>query len=233
MELRDQLLPLALIFVIIGTIVQSINGPNLVVPELVNNINIVQCATIQFNNIKCSAPIKLFIRRLLSSKRHAFPNQMVINGNMFIRLGRKLKLANDHLVMVHLHNTHIFNFNLYRTCWKNNVRFSVVEFSTTNKTCDSCVLYKDQYQTKCGFITAIVYDAKQECYAVLHKVNTDRQDSLMFKNKNVINPFIFWGHLTDPPQMLVVHFNDIIVKLAYSKQETFHFYRYPNVVEST
>jgi hypothetical protein len=56
----------------------------------------------------------------------------------------------------------------------------------------------------------------QECYAVLHKV--------------YINPFIFWGNLADPPQIMAVHLKDII---AHSKQEVFDFYQYSNTVEST
>lgn len=102
-----------LILIIVGTIIQSINGPNLIISELINNINIVQCATVEFNKINCSAPVKLFIRRLFSSKRHAFPDQQLINKNAFIRLGRKLKLENDHPVMVHLHNTHVSSFHVY------------------------------------------------------------------------------------------------------------------------
>ena len=201
---------------------------------MINNINIVQSATIQFNDTKLSTPIKLFIRRLLTSKRHAFPDHKITNGNTLIRLGRRLKLTNDHVVMMHLHNTHVFNFDLYKSCWKNNIRFSIFQSnSTTNKICDSCVLFKDQHQTNCGFVTAIVYDSKQECYVVLHKIHIHRQASFTFKNKKIINPFIFWGDLTDPPQMITVHLNDIFVKLAYSKQEMFHFYQYPNVVEST
>jgi hypothetical protein len=55
----------------------------------------------------------------------------------------------------------------------------------------------------------------------------------MFKKKKVVNPFIFWGQLTDPPDMVTIGIDDIIVKLAHSKQEVFHFYQYPNTVEST
>ncbi len=80
---------------------------------------------------------------------------------------------------------------------------------------------------------AIVYDSKQECSMVLYKVNIDRQGSFTYNNKHVMNPFIFRGNLTDPPEMMTVHLKDIIVKVAHSKQEAFHFYQYPNTVEST
>jgi len=60
------------------------------------------------------------------------------------------------------------------------------------------------------------------------------RDSLTFKNKYVLNPFIFWGQLTDPPHLVTIHIQDIIVKLGYSKAEQiFHFFQYPNIVEST
>jgi hypothetical protein len=102
-----------------------------------------------------------------------------------------------------------------------------------NKTSDFCVLFKDQQQTSCGFIMAIAYGSKQECYVALHKVNIDGHDSFIYNNKHVINPFIFWGNLTDPPEIMTVHLKDILVKVAYSKQDAFHFYQYPNTVEST
>ncbi len=200
---------------------------------MINNINIVQCATLEYNNTVCHKPVQLFIQRLFLSKRHGFPDQKVIGENGFIRLGRKLELANDHIVMVHLRNKHVFHFGLYETCWKNSVRFNIIDFNSTSKICDSCVLFQDQEKTSCGFITAIVYDSEPQCYVVLHKVHIDRYDSFVFKNKHVINPFIFWGNLTDPPQMKTVHLRDVIVKLAHSKQEAFHFYQYPNTVEST
>ncbi len=44
------------------------------------------------------------------------------------------------------------------------------------------------------------------------------------KNKRLVNPFIFWGQLSDPPNMVTIPIDDIIVKLAYSKQDTFHFF---------
>ncbi len=109
------------------------------------------------SNISCSTSVKLFIRSLFSSKRHVFHGQKTINENGSIRLGHKLKLVNDHIVLVHLHNMHAYNFDLYETCWKNHVRFNTIEFNSTNETCDSCVLFRDEQQTSCGFIRAILF----------------------------------------------------------------------------
>jgi hypothetical protein len=72
--------------------VQSINGPNVIISKLINNID-------------CYTPVKLFIQRLFSSKRHAFPGQKVINENGFIRLARELRLANDHLAFPRKYQT--------------------------------------------------------------------------------------------------------------------------------
>ncbi|CAF3153953.1 unnamed protein product [Rotaria sp. Silwood2] len=217
----------------VGSIVQSVNGPTLVVSELINNLNILQCATAQLNDIPFSTSIKLFIRRLFSSKQLAFPNQQSINKNKSVRLGRKFKPSNDHIVMTYLHNSQISNFSLHQTCWKNNVQFSIYESSSTSKNSDSCVLFKDKHEIKCGFIMAIIYDMKQQCNMVLHTVSIDQQDSFTFKKKTVVNPFIFWGQLSDPRNMVTIPIDDIIVKLAYSKQDIFHFFQFPNIVEST
>ena len=220
-------------FAFSGTIVQSINGPNLVLSELISNINIAQCATVEFNDVKYHKSLRLFIHRMFSSKRCALPNQKTADEHGSIRLGRKFELPINHPVMVHLHDTHVLNFTLYETCWKNNLQFSVYHPNSTSKTCDSCVLFKEQNETNCGFLAAIFYDSNQRCNVVLHKVHIDRHDSFTFKTKNVVNPFIFYGQLTDPPHMVTVHIDAIVVKLAHSKQEIFHFYQYPNTVEST
>jgi hypothetical protein len=38
-------------FIILGTIVQSVNGPNLVALELISNINIAECASVEYNDV--------------------------------------------------------------------------------------------------------------------------------------------------------------------------------------
>ena len=53
------------------------------------------------------------------------------------------------------------------------------------------------------------------------------------QKKIVVNPFIFWGQLSNPPNMVTIPIDDIIVKLAYSKQDIFHFFQFPNTVKST
>ena len=65
------------------------------------------------------------------------------------------------------------------------------------------------------------------------KIPIDRHDSFTCSNKHVMNPFIFWGNFTYPPEIMTIHLKDIILKIANSKQEAFHFYQYPNTVGST
>jgi hypothetical protein len=202
---------------------------------LINNINLVQCATAEFHNFNFSMSLKLFLRRMFSSKRQALPTQKTIDENHFIRLGRTLELPNDHTVLTHLHNIHILNFSLHETCWKRNVQFSVYDSSSTAKNSDSCVLYKnDRDEISCGFIVAIVSDSNHRCDLTIHTVYIDRGDSLTFKKKYVFNPFIFQGQLTDPPHLVTIDIQYITVKIAYSKVENvFHFFQYPNTAEST
>ncbi|CAF2096875.1 unnamed protein product [Rotaria magnacalcarata] len=218
---------------VIGSIVQSVNGTNLIIPELTNNINILKCATAQLSEINPSTHLHGFIRRLFSSKRQALPRQASPDDNRSIRLGRKLTLTYDHITMVYLRQKQVFNFCVHETCWKNNIRFSIHESSSNTKTCDSCVLFKENHETNCGFIVAIISDAMNQCYTLIHTVRIERRDTLVINKKKLVNSFMFWGQLTNPPNMVMVHINDIVVKLAHSKQDIFHFFRYPNTVEST
>ena len=221
--------------IIIGSIVQSINGPNLIVSELTNNINILQSSTKQFNTANFNTSLKLFIHRLFSSKRQALSNEKSINENNAIRFGKKFELPDDHTVMNYLRTTHMLNYSLHRTYWKNNVKFSIHDYKSTAKNSDSCLLYKcDLSKVNCGFIAAIIRQSEQQCHIVIHTINISRQDSFTLKNKHVVNPFIFWGRLTDPPHRLIINIQDIIVKIAYNKQdEVFHLFQFPNTVEST
>ncbi|CAF4644078.1 unnamed protein product [Rotaria socialis] len=218
---------------VIGSIVQSVNGPNLIVSELTNNINILKCATVELDTIDYAAPLHLFICRLFSPKRQALPRQVTTKQNKSIRLGCRLELPNDHIVMAYLGEKQIFNFSLHGTCWKNNVQFSVYESSSNSSNCDSCVLFKEKHETNCGFIMAIIHNSRKQCYAVVHTIRIDGRDFLSIKKKNVVNPFIFWEQLTDPPHIVRIDINDITVKLAHSKQDIFHFFQFPNTVEST
>ena len=44
----------------------------------------------------------------------------------------------------------------------------------------------------------------------------------------------FWGHSTDFPKFVLTTLKNIIVKLAYKKEDDlFHFFQFPNTVEST
>ena len=220
-------------FITVGSIVQSINGPTSVVPKLINILNALECVTAQLSDIPFRTPLKLFIHGLFYSEQRIFPNQKSINTNKPIRFGRKFKLPNDHIVMAYLHSKQISNFSIHQTCWKNNVQFSINESGSTSKTSDSCVLFRDRHETKCGFIVAIIYDIKQKCNMILHTVCIDQRDSFTFKKKIVVNPFIFWGQLSNPSNMVTIPIDDIIVELAYSKQNIFHFFQFPNTVEST
>jgi hypothetical protein len=85
-----------------------------------------------------------------------------------------------------------------------------------------------------GFIAAIILDAMQQCNIIVHKVRINHWDYLILKKKRFINPFIFWGKQTQPPELTTIDLNSIIVKLAYRKdRDLFHFFQFPNTVEST
>ena len=134
-------------FITVGLMVQSINGPTLVVPKLINNLNVLECVTAQFSDTPFRSPLKLLIHGLFYSKQRIFPNQKSINTNKPIRLGRKFKLPNDHIVMAYLHSKQISNFSVHQTCLKNNIQFSIYESGSTSKTSDSCTGHSIYFET--------------------------------------------------------------------------------------
>ena len=137
--------------------------------------------------------------------------------------------------MTHLRTINSLPFSVHETSWKNKVRFSVYDPNSSTQNCDSCLLFNDANNTiSCGFIAAIVFYPLEEYHLVINKVYINRRDSLICNGRCVINPFIFWGHLMDFPQLVTIPFEHIVVKLAYKKEkEFFHFFQYPNTTEST
>ncbi|CAF4568145.1 unnamed protein product [Rotaria socialis] len=220
---------------VIGSLVQSVNGPSLVIHELVNNINILQAATEKIDHIHLHSPLRIFIARLFSTKRQALPKVSSEDTKKSVRLGPMLKLPQDHIVMTYLNTIYSVPFHIHETCWKNKIRFSIYNPNSLSRNCDSCLLFKNQNNETCyGFVVAIL-NQPQEGYRILvNQIQVNRRDSLILKGRCIINPFIFWGHLTDTPKFVIISLEHIIVKLAYRREnDLFHFFQFPNTVEST
>ncbi|CAF1410154.1 unnamed protein product [Adineta ricciae] len=211
----------------IRSITQSINGPNLIISELINNLNIVQSATNELNNINLNRSLKLYVFRIFSTKRQALPSEKSLDENFSIRFARKLDLQNSSITFK--------NVTIYQTFCKNHIQFSTYDLLSTTKNSDSCLLFKHQQQQfSCGSFFAIIRESVDDYRLIIHTVDITNHDSLKLKNKQIMNPFIFWGKLTNPHRLVTIHAQDIITKLAYNKiGDVFQFFRYPNIVEST
>ena len=92
------------------------NGPNLILSELVNNIDIFQRATAKIGEIDFHESLTLFIRRLFASKRTALPKRDSSTGNSLIQVARRLELPSDHSVVTYLNTTSALNRALFKTC---------------------------------------------------------------------------------------------------------------------
>lgn len=106
------------IFVDVGSIVQSVNGPSLIISELANNINTFQRAMGQIKKPNFNRSIINFIRRLFSSKRHALLKSNSSNIDNLIHVGCAHVIPNDRLIMNYIHVTCARNVSLHRNCWK-------------------------------------------------------------------------------------------------------------------
>ena len=224
-----------LILITLGSIVQSVSGPNVVTPELVNNINILQAATEQIVSNRFNSSLRIFITCLLSSKRQALPKLTSTDTRNSVRLGPKFQLPQNHVVMKYLAAIYLMPVHVYETCWENNIRFSTYNPTSVSQNCDSCLLFKNEKnEICCGFIAAIVCHPKEKCRMVINQIQINHRDSLILPGRCIINPYIFWGHSTDFPKFVLTPLKNIIVKLAYKKEgELFHFFQFPNTVEST
>ncbi|CAF1264971.1 unnamed protein product [Adineta ricciae] len=80
----------------------SVNGPNVVVDELINNINILQCATAELKKNDFSSSLRNFVLQMFSSKRRAFSIESCTPENGYIHFGRALQLSNHHRIVTYL-----------------------------------------------------------------------------------------------------------------------------------
>ena len=196
------------------------NGPNLIVSELVNNIDIFQRAAAKIGKIGFHASLTLFIRRLFASKRSALPKGDSSTENTLIRVTRPMELPSDHIVMAYLNTTSVSHLSLYKTCRKGAVQFSIYDSSSNSKNCDSCILFKNRASdVECGFIVAIVRYSTRQCKLIIHSVNIDLHDSVTVNKKRVVNPFIFWSQLSCPSVLVTMGMQNIIVKLAHRTEK--------------
>lgn len=107
----------------LGSIVQSVNGPNLIIAEMANNINLLQESTAQLENMKFNESLRLFIDRLFSSKRQALPKHSSEKVSSYVRLGLKFQLPDNHTVMAHLKTINSLSFTLHGISWKKRYVF--------------------------------------------------------------------------------------------------------------
>ena len=178
-----------MILITLDSIVQSVNGPNLVIPELVN---ILQVAKEQLVSNRFNSSLRIFITCLFSSKRQALPKLAPIDPRNSVRLGPKYQLPQDHVVMKYLAAIYPMPVHVYETCWKNNIRFSTYNPTSVSQNCDSCLLFKNKKnETCCGFIAAIVCHPKEECRMVINQIQINHRDSLILQGRCIINPYIF------------------------------------------
>lgn len=212
-----------------------INGPSLILTELVNNLSIMKSAFVQLKDHNFTINLRLFIERLFASKRRAPPDNRSIDDKACVHFGKRLMLSSDDTIMKILNAEKLMYRSIHKTCWMKNVRFSVYDANTVAKHCDSCVLLKKQEPDFiCGFILAIITTSKNQCQFIIHTVEVDHHDRINIKKRTVVNPFIFWGRLTNPPRIKIVCIDGVLTKLAYRRESTvFHFFHFPNTVEST
>lgn len=85
-----------------GSIVRTVNGPNLIVHELVNNMSILKNAHGRLKTESFTTDHTLFIRRLFSPKRQALPNHQTSHDNTYSRFGRPFSLPTNDTVIQYL-----------------------------------------------------------------------------------------------------------------------------------
>ena len=224
----------------IASFFRTVHGKSTTAAELIKNIDLYRQASLFASSSTFSVAGKEYISRISSSPRQI--TFIDINITPKVKFYKKISSPSCHLISLWPHPIRS-NITLYKTLFLNNLRFSADDFYMIQPTNDACVLYKSRAnQCKIGFILCIGHLIdKNEIYFLLNQVNiTSAADTLnlqkkVFKCNNIMQGTIL------PDSTVIIDPSDVIQKLVFrpsynltqSRSNTFIFFQYPNVMESS
>ena len=132
-----------------------------------------------------------------------------------------------------LRQSHI---KLFKTCFIHTNRFTTTHYCSTTQRNDSCLLFLRGGKPCIGFIQNIIQIREQELLLRVCQVNVKDQLSLVFNNKRLSGPNVFYGDLDMNNNTIFIKAETIIEKIihVYNTQlKCYIFCRVPNLCESS
>ncbi|CAF1459034.1 unnamed protein product [Rotaria sp. Silwood1] len=220
----------------VGSIVKSIYGPSVIIPELINNFELVSHATDILKNPSFHPKIALLIHQMLFSKRRAVPT--CISPNIEIHLAHPTTVKFLH-VATYLETTYgKKQFTHYSLCFVKGVTFKV-HCPTNKQVDDSALVYVDESDNiHLGVIAGIVkLKDTGNILFIVDEAKIIGYDSFLLNGTEYINDFFIFATLKTPRTTVSIHYDSIREKVAYRSDENLNsvweFHLFPNRQEST
>lgn len=206
------------------------------IPELINNFELVSYATHMIKNPSFHPKINLLIHQILCPKSQALPAS--INSNVQFHLARETPVKFLH-VTEYLETTYgNGHFTYYSQCFVKGVPFQV--HSPINKQVDdSALVYVDDSKNlHLGIIVGIVkLKSSSEVLFIIGKAKANGYDSFLLHGMGYKNDCFVYATFENPPQTVSINYKSIKEKVAYRLDDSHNsiceFHLFPNLLEST
>jgi hypothetical protein len=220
---------------LLGSFVNSVHGPSLVMKQLINNFELISHATTIYKNPAFHPKIALLIHQILSSKRCAMPPSIKTDTDICVA---RATPAYPH-VTKYLENIYGKDqYSHHSLCFYRNVPFTI-QHSTHKQVDNSAVIYSDHLNNlHIGIIIGIIQlRATKDLIFIIDQADIIGFDSFSLDGIEYVNDFLVYAKHSNPPNIVSINSNSIREKVGYkkdSKTRTFsEFYIFPNLVEET
>lgn len=225
---------------LIASFSRTIHGPSTALVELIRNIDLIRQSSLILSSSTFPSPGKVFVNRINSSARQALPTGL--GGMSKFRLHARLLTPSSHLLSL-FRDAGYSNISFYKTLFADGVRFNAHDVSTFHRSSDACVLYKSTRDIfSIGFVECIahIHDSNDICLVLMKTEISSTADTLNIKRRVFHCTNVLTGSIL-LLSSVIIRPSQIVRKLAFRRESsstasvsnTFLFFQYPNVQEST
>jgi hypothetical protein len=229
------------LYYLIESFSRTIHEPSTVLVELIKNIDLLrQSSFLILSSSTFPSSGKVFVNRINSSARQALPTGL--GGMSKVRLHARLLTPSLNLISL-FRDAGYSSISFYKTLFTDGVRFNAHDVSTFHRSSDACVFYESTTNIfSIGFVKCIahIHDSNDICIVLMKTEIFSTADTLdikrrVFRCTNVLTGSILLS------SSVIIRPSQIVRKLAFrrcsnntaSVSNTFLFFQYPNVQEST
>lgn len=228
------------LYYLIASFSRTIHGPWTILVELIRNIDLLRQSALILSTCTFPSSGKVFVDRINSSTRQAFPTSL--GGMSKGRLHSRLLTRSSNLISL-FRDAGYSSISFYKTLFTDGVHFNAHDVSVFYRSSDACVLDKPTTDIfSIGFVECLAYihDSNDICIVLMKTEIYCTGDTLDIQRRVIRCTNVSTGSIL-LSSSVIIRPSRIVRKLAFrrcsnnaaSVSNTFLFFQYPNVQQST